>query len=69
MAIKKVAKKPSAPAKKVAVAKKKMPVVAKPVKVAKVKPIRSGNKIQTAEGWKRVMVNKLGKKRPGKSLS
>ena len=54
--------------------KKMVPVKAPPVKAAPVvapkkKVVRKPGRVQTAEGWKRVMVNKLGKKRPGKSLT
>ena len=64
---KKVVKK-AAPKKKVPAPKKiSRAVVA--VKAVHKKPVRSCEKVQTAEGWKRVIVSRLGKKRPGKSLT
>lgn len=63
-----------APVKKSAPAKAVEPKISSPptksaaMTLPKNKMMAKSGKIQTAEGWKRMIVNKLGKKRPGKSL-
>ena len=71
VAAKKVVKAPVAvPIKKEVPAKvaPAIPTKSAAIHAPKMKVIAKSGKVQTAEGWKRMMVNKLGKKRPGKSL-